>query len=207
MGRPLRLVGQPLRALIVKQQSLACFKNLGGNMRLFSQLLLLLATSVLGGCAITQTPKDRLGTFGAGETTLYVLNRAVEKDISKMTCDDESEGREFAAYAKREICPNLKSLQIIKAIYYTHPLNGIKVIGAFAPASMNIDEDDILELSVYLREDGSYYRPTMVRRIAAKSRDSVKDCAWVGGKGATTAFLSGGVVCDGWDFKTQKFAQ
>jgi hypothetical protein len=42
-----------------------------------------------------------------------------------------------------------------------------------------------------------------------KAKDATKEsgCWWNGGKGATTSFIGGGAVCDGWNWRDQKFAK
>ena len=96
---------------------------------------------------------------------------------------------------------------MLAGFYHTHPFNGIKMTGALAPISAPIEKDDILELSMLIREDGSNARPTLFSRIPRNAKDTGPDCQWDGGKGATSAFLSGGVVCEGRDWKKQKFSQ
>jgi len=81
-------------------------------------------------------------------------------------------------------------------------------VAAYAPRDMDIGVDDILKLTIDVNPDGSYRRPALVEKLVKK--DGAKepaDCNWEGGRSATTAFLSGGVVCEGWDWKKQKFAQ
>jgi hypothetical protein len=56
---------------------------------------------------------------------------------------------------------------------------------------------------------GQLAQPLMVKRIARKAKDATQEsgCWWDGGKGATTAFKGGGAVCDGWNWRDQKFAK
>ncbi len=176
-------------------------------MKTVSTLPILFVISLLGGCAINYTNKDRLAQFEPGEVKIYVLVGGVNKDLSKMKCGGEMLGEEFEAYVKKEICPNADKLQLFSGFFNTHPFKGIKFTGAYAPISAPIEKDDIVELSGLLREDGSPARPNLFSRIARKAKDTGPDCQWEGGKGATSAFLSGGVVCEGWDWKKQKFAQ
>ncbi len=74
---------------------------------------------------------------------------------------------------------------------------------------MDIEPDDILEYSIATSADGQKIRPDIVKRIARKAKDATKEsgCYWDGGKGATTAFIGGGAVCDGWNWRDQKFAK
>ena len=178
-------------------------------MKTVSTLPILFVTILLGGCMATFTPKQNLEQFNVGESKSYILVSATNKDLTKISCNDESRGKEFLTYVSKEICPNLKNLQIVGGYYHNNPLAiyGIKVISAYAPLSANIEKDDIVELSVLIQEDGSLARPALFSRVARKAKDTGPDCRWEGGKGATSAFMSGGVVCDGWDWKKQKFAK
>jgi hypothetical protein len=176
-------------------------------MKTLATLIILFAASLLGGCAMTYTNKDHLEMFDPGETRLYVLAGGVTKDMSKMTCDDPSVPATLNAYMQKEICPNLDKLQFVNGSFHTHPIKGIKTARAFAPITMNIEREDIIEISGVLAADGTVSQTSRVERIVRKAKDTGPDCRWEGGKGATTAFMSGGVVCEGWDWKKQKFAK
>jgi hypothetical protein len=86
---------------------------------------------------------------------------------------------------------------------------GIKAARAFAPIDLIIEEDDVLEFSMDTSIEGRKIRPDLVKRVARKAKDATKEsgCYWDGGKGATTAFIGGGAVCDGWNWRDQKFAK
>jgi hypothetical protein len=176
-------------------------------MKTLATLIILFAASLLGGCAMTYTNKDRLEIFDTGEVRLYVLAGGINKDLSKTNCDEPSQSAAWKAYAQKEICPNLDKLQFVGGPFHTHPIRGIKAARAFAPITMNIEREDILEVSIVFAADGTESTPGRVERIVRKAKDTGPDCRWEGGKGATTAFMSGGVVCEGWDWKKQKFAK
>ncbi len=101
--------------------------------------------------------------------------------------------------------------QFVPLFYHTKVwgTNGIKYTRAYAPIEWKIAEDDILELSMDTSTGGQKLRPDLVKRIARKAKDATKEsgCWWDGGKGATTAFIGGGAVCDGWNWRDQKFAK
>lgn len=104
----------------------------------------------------------------------------------------------------------MEKWQFVPLVYHTKVwgTSGIKAIRAYAPMEWNIAEDDILELSMNTSKEGQMLRPNLVKRIARKAKDATKEsgCWWDGGKGATTAFIGGGAVCDGWNWRDQKFA-
>jgi hypothetical protein len=183
---------------------------------------LVLATAALlglGGCG-TLTPRDMLAQFEPGEQPLYVVvpgkpARLTEiKDFQKYCGKQElpaivaPSANEWIA---RNVCPDIGKWQLVSGVYHTKVwgTKGLKYTAAYAPADWNIEEDDILELSMDTSKEGQKLRPDIVKRIARKAKDATKEsgCYWDGGKGATTAFIGGGAVCDGWHWRDQKFAK
>lgn len=185
------------------------------------KFLIFMATAAsigLGGCATSFDKSEMLKQFSPGEQSLYVVvpgkpkNLADIKDFSKF-CGSQTGptwGDQGNDYMKKHICPNLSQWQMVSGVYHTKVwgMKGLKYTSAYAPASMNIEEDDILELTISTSPDGEKMRPNLVKRIARKAKDATKEsgCYWAGGKGATTAFIGGGAVSDGWHWRDQKFA-
>jgi len=169
----------------------------------------------MGGCTSITTKEQMLERFEPGESTVYILNRAIRKNLTRENIcgqmsqkDAERIGPDYVRYYQNEMCPKIETMQLVSGFYYTHPINGLRMLTAWSPVEMDIGVDDILKLSLSMNSDGSFKRPAFVEKVVKK--DGAKepgDCNWEGGRSATTAFLSGGVVCEGWDWKKQKFAQ
>jgi hypothetical protein len=184
-------------------------------MNIFRTFALLLATAGLlglGGCASTVSKERVLQLYPVGESTLFgVVPGKPNKDLANLKCAPNSANSdEGNKYQADYICPNLGKLQIVSVVFHTKVwgTEGLKYMPAYAPIDMNIEEDDILETSLSVLPNGQLARPLIVKRIARKAKDATKEsgCWWDGGKGATTAFIGGGAVCDGWNWRTQKFA-
>jgi len=192
-------------------------------MKTFRTFALLVSTAALlglGGCATSYTPKDMLAQFGTGEQKLYVVvpgqprNLGEIKDVVK-NCGNQkiaaTQSPLVHEWMKQNICADITKWQAVAGVYHTKVwgMDGLRSIGAYAPAALQIEKDDILELSHSISADGLQTRPAVVTRIARKAKDATKEsgCWWDGGKGATTAFIGGGAVCDGWNWRDQKFAK
>ncbi len=192
-------------------------------MKTFRTFALLVSTAALlglGGCATPFTPKDVLAQFEPGEQKLYVVVPGKPKQLTEIKDFTKHCGKqelpENAATSTNDwmannICPNIDRWQIVSGVYHTKVwgTKGLKFTGAYAPADWKIEADDILELSQEISDQGQHTRPNLVKRIARKAKDATKEsgCWWDGGKGATTAFIGGGAVCDGWNWRDQKFAK
>jgi hypothetical protein len=185
-------------------------------MKTFRTFALLVATAALlglGGCTTTVSKERVLQLYPVGESTLFgVVPGKPHKDLANLKCAPNSVNSvDFNKYLTENICPNLGGLQIVSVVYHTKVwgMEGLKYMPAYAPIEMNIEKDDILEASLSVLPDGQLARPLIVKRIARKAKDATKEsgCWWDGGKGATTAFIGGGAVCDGWNWRDQKFAK
>ena len=192
-------------------------------MKTLRTFALLVSTAVLlglGGCATNLKPKDMLAQFEVGEQVVYVVvpgkpKKLTEFDGFPKICgaqQDETWSQSANEFMTKYVCNNLDKWQLVSGVYHTKVLGlsgGVKFTPALAPASMSIETDDILEFSVATSSDGQKIRPALVKRIARKAKDATKEsgCWWDGGKGATTAFIGGGAVCDGWNWRDQKFAK
>lgn len=189
-------------------------KKQGGTMKTRFGMLALAAVAVMGlsGCTTPLTNAQRLERFDVGESTVYVLVRGVNKNISKAQCPgkiEESLSEKGKQVFETTVCKNLDNLQIVGGFYWTHPRKGIQVISGYSPINLDVSPGDIVKISRNIAPDGALDAPMRVVGIARKASEVSKEsgCYWEGGGMFTNAFVSGGVVCDGWDWKKQKFAQ
>jgi hypothetical protein len=190
------------------------------TLRTFALLVSTAALLGLGGCAGTYKPKDILAQFNPGEQSIYVVVPGAPKKLTEIKdyakhCGNQQLTEIIASsvntWASENICPDLNKWQNVAGVYHTKVwgMEGLKSMGAIAPSSMLIEADDILEVTLFISPAGQFTRPNTVKRIARKAKDATKEsgCWWDGGKGATTAFIGGGAVCDGWNWRDQKFAK
>lgn len=190
------------------------------NLRTFGLTASIAALMGLGGCATSFTPKDTLAQFEPGVQKLFVVVPGKPKQLTDIKDLDKHCGKQkltanaaasYNDWMANNICTNIARWQIVSGVYHTKVwgTNGLKFTGAYAPAEWKIEADDILEISQEISEQGQHTRPNLVKRIARKAKDATKEsgCWWDGGKGATTAFKGGGAVCDGWNWRDQKFAK
>lgn len=191
-------------------------------MKTFRSFALLVSTAALlglGGCASTIKPERVLELYPVGESKIYVVVPGVPKNLAVIKDYGKSCGKwdlpdnadpSVNKWMSDNICPDLSKWQSTSGVYHTKVwgTNGLKSMPALAPVSMRIEKDDILEYSIFISPEGRVLRPATVTRIARKAKDATKEsgCYWDGGKGATTAFIGGGAVCDGWNWRDQKFA-
>lgn len=189
--------------------------------RTFALLLATTGLLGLGGCS-TFTPKEMLANFETGEQPLYGVVAGKPRKIHELsdyadfqkTCGKRDYGGtiepSFNEWHAKNVCGDMGKWQYVPLVYHTKVwgMKGLKSMRAYAPVEWNIEVDDILELSIDISKEGRFVRHPTVKRIARKAKDATKEsgCWWDGGKGATTAFISGGAVCDGWNWKNQKFA-
>lgn len=175
--------------------------------------LVVAAVMGLSGCATKVTREKNISEFESGPGYMYMLAQGINRDLSKVNCDVQKFPETFSVAAadhwNHVICPRMSEMQLINGIYYTHPFKGIKIARAFAPSGMVIEKNDIVKISTLRNTDGTVDRPHYVVEVARRAKDATKEsgCYWEGGAQFTNAFISGGVVCDGWDWKKQKFAQ
>ncbi|MFN8955246.1 MAG: hypothetical protein ACK5V9_09715 [Burkholderiales bacterium] len=176
----------------------------------------------VGGGA-TLTPNDMLSMHAPGEQSLYGVVAGKPRKLHELTdykdfrenCGQQIQPDVIAASAnewlKKHVCGNMEKWQFVPIVYHTKVwgAKGIKAARAFAPIDLIIEEDDVLEFSMDTSIEGRKIRPDLVKRVARKAKDATKEsgCYWDGGKGATTAFIGGGAVCDGWNWRDQKFAK
>jgi hypothetical protein len=190
------------------------------TLRTFALLVSTAALLGLGGCAGTYKPKDILAQFNPGEQSMYVVVPGVPKKLTDVKDFQTHCGKQVLSeimapsvntWTADNICPDISKWQIVAGVYQTKVwgMEGLKSTTAYAPANWKIDTDDILELSLHISAEGLITRPGIVKRVARKAKDATKEsgCWWDGGKGATTAFIGGGAVCDGWNWRDQKFAK
>jgi len=188
--------------------------------RILSIILATAALLGLGGCASSYKPKDILAQFNPGEQSIYVVVPGAPKKLTDIKDYSKYCGKhevtELMAtsvnpWIEQNICSDLSKWQNVAGVLHTKVwgMEGLKSMVAYAPSTMVIEEDDILEVILYISPSGQFTKPNLVKRIARKAKDATKEsgCYWDGGKGATTAFIGGGAVCDGWNWRDQKFAK
>ena len=192
-------------------------------MKTFRTFALVMSTAALlglGGCATSLTKEQALSRYGSGEQSLYGVVPGAPKKLDEVKDFQKKCGKEeihenmapsVNTWMSQTICPDIARWQIVSIVFHTKVwgMEGLKFLGAYAPADWKIEKDDILEVSLNMSETGQGVRPNIVKRIARKAKDATKEsgCWWDGGKGATTAFIGGGAVCDGWNWRDQKFAK
>jgi hypothetical protein len=192
------------------------------NMKTFRTFAWLMSTAALlglGGCA-SYTPKDMLAQFEPGEQKLYVVVPGQPRNLGEVNDVVKNCGNQILKatqsplvneWMRQNICSDVTKWQVVAGIYHTKVwgVDGLRSIGAYAPTTLHIERDDMLEMSINYSAAGLQTRPAIVTRIARKAKDATKEsgCWWDGGKGATTAFIGGGAVCDGWNWRDQKFAK
>jgi hypothetical protein len=186
------------------------------TLRTFALLVSTAALLGLGGCATTVSKERVLQLYPVGESTLFGVVPGKPKRLSEIkdfekACGKQPNQDEANKFLNDNVCRSLDKWQIASIVYHTKVwgTEGLKFQAVYAPIEMKIDEDDILEASMMLLPDGRLARPSIVKRVARKAKDATKEsgCWWDGGKGATTAFIGGGAVCDGWNWRDQKFAK
>lgn len=184
--------------------------------RILSIIMATAALLGLGGCASTVSKERVLQLYPVGESTLYGVVPGKPKRLSEIkdfdkACGQQPNQDEANKFLADNVCKSLDKWQIASIVYHTKVwgTEGLKFQAVYAPIELKIEEDDILEASMLLLPDGRLARPSIVKRIARKAKEATKEsgCYWDGGKGATTAFIGGGAVCDGWNWRDQKFAK
>jgi len=189
------------------------------NLRTLALIASAAALLGLGGCA-SYKPKDIQAQFDPGEQSIYVVVPGAPKKLAEIKDFQKHCGKQVLSdimapsvnmWTAEHVCPDISKWQVVAGVYQTKVwgMEGLKSTTAFAPVEMKIDADDILELSLHISKEGQVTRPGIVKRIARKAKDATREsgCYWDGGKGATTAFIGGGAVCDGWNWRDQKFAK
>jgi hypothetical protein len=180
--------------------------------RIGAALAVLAAASLLVGCATPITPEQNLKKFGAGEVTTYVI--VAGPSYRAMMCEGvglADVAKPLRAWYTENYCTGdrARQWQLVPGVYYTSVFGGIQSVRATAPADWKIEADDILEISGQVSPDGTQAGPALVKRIARKAKDATKasGCYWDGGKGWTSGIVTGGAVCDGWNWRDQKWAR
>ena len=183
----------------------------------------LAAASLLVGCATPHTPEQVLKRFDPGEVTTYVIVAGPPRNMAEllqrpseraMMCEGvnlSDAAKPLRPWYTENLCTGdrARQWQSVPGVYYTSVWGGIQSNRALAPADWKIEVDDILEVSGQISPDGTQARPALVKRIARKAKDATKasGCYWDGGKGWTSGVVSGGAVCDGWNWRDQKWAR
>jgi hypothetical protein len=182
------------------------------NFRTFTLFAFVAALLGLGGCASVNTPQKNLAWFEAGEQSIYAVVAASPKPLPEIKGFSENCGKNesmspsFNKWNELNVCNQMDKWQSVVAIYHTEKM---KTIFAFAPHDLKIETGDIVEASFELSANGEITRPALFKRVARKDKDATKasGCWWDAGKWAASAFHNGGAVCDGWNWRDQKWAK
>jgi hypothetical protein len=181
------------------------------NVRTFALFASIAVLLGLGGCASTNTPKRNLAAYNVGEQTIYgmVIGRPIPLPQVKGfdRCGKEptvsSSQNEWSA---RNVCDQGDKWQYVRVLHHTA---GMKMLISYAPHDLKLETDDIVEVISELSAEGELTKPALIKRIARKGKDATKasGCWWDAGKWATSQIFHGGVVCDGWNWRDQKWAK
>ncbi|WP_396440445.1 hypothetical protein [Limnohabitans sp.] len=182
------------------------------NFRTFTLFAFAAALLGLGGCASVNTPKKNLAWFEAGEQSIYAVVAASPKPMRETKGLSENCGKHegisplFNKWEELNICNQMDKWQKVATIYHTEKM---KTVFAAAPHDLKIETGDIVEVAIELSAEGEPTRPMLVKRVARKEKDATKasGCWWDAGKWAASAFHNGGAVCDGWNWRDQKWAK
>ena len=177
------------------------------NYRIFVPFTFAAVLLTLGGCATVNTPKKNLAWFEVGEQSIYALVAIPPKRLtefngfSKICGKDESLSLSLNKWMEINVCPNLDKLQSVTSIFHTEKT---KTVSAYASHDLKIEKGDIVEVSIEFSADGEPTRAMLVKRIARNKKDATKasGCWW-----DTSSSRGGGAVCDGWNWRDQKWAK
>jgi hypothetical protein len=181
------------------------------------------AVVLMSGCATNFTAAQNLERWGPGETKDLMLVRGVHAIPDTLLQSECKDGKlngdlkdkvaesDWLAFLKQNVCPNLAQWKL-----YSGPIksdfNKGQIIGrGLIPPGLNVEVDDIVEVSHKMAADGRNSRHTLVTRIIRKNalKEPDSTCYWDGQGGRFDAFATGGVMCpaEGWDWRDQKWAK
>jgi hypothetical protein len=181
------------------------------------------AVALMSGCATNFTAAQNLERWGPGETKDLMLVRgvhAIPDTLFQSECKDgkiksDLQGKVVAddslAYLTKYVCPNLAQWKLYSGPIKSDFSKGQIIGRGLIPPELNVEVDDIVEVSHKMAADGRNSRHTLVTRIIRKNalKDRDPTCYWDGQSGRFDAFATGGVVCpaEGWDWRDQKWAK
>jgi hypothetical protein len=178
---------------------------------------------LMSGCATNFTAAQNLERWGSGETKDLMLVRGVHPIAETVFQSECNEGKlkselrdkvveeDAVQFLKLNVCPNLAQWRL-----YSGPImSGFRkehIIGrGLIPPGLNVEVDDIVEVTHKMAADGRNSRHTLITRVIRKNALKERDptCYWDGQSGRFDAFATGGVVCpaEGWDWRDQKWAK
>ncbi len=181
--------------------------------KLFGAVGVVSVALALGGCANTpHTAQKNLELFDVGEQVTYMNVTSVRKDLPENSLCKNKENPILSEEGREEgnklFCGKEKDYQLVVGAHYNGPIKGVMFSGVMVPKSVDVGVDDILKYTMNYNADGKLARPHVFNALVKKDgAKEPKDCYWEGGKRMTGAFARGGIVCEGWDWKKQKFAQ
>jgi hypothetical protein len=182
------------------------------------------AVALLSGCATPYTGEQRLERFSVGENKVLALVRGVHsykpvnfKEIcttGKLSSTDKSANVNEASavsFLQQNVCPNPEGWKFISGFTKSDFSKGsISAAGLIRPG-LEVEVNDIVEVSSLLDADGLLLRSALVTRVVRKNALKERDptCYWDGQSGPLDSFATGGVVCpaEGWDWRNQKWAK
>jgi hypothetical protein len=182
------------------------------------------AVALLSGCATHYTGEQRLERWSVGENKVLALVRGVHsykpetfKEIcttGKLSSTDKSANVNEASavsFLQQNVCPNPEGWKFISGFTKSDFRNGNLTAGGAIRPGLEVEVNDIVEVSSLLDADGLPLRPDLVTRVVRKNVLKERDptCYWDGQSGALDSFATGGVVCpaEGWDWRNQKWAK
>ena len=178
----------------------------------------------MSGCATYLSANQQLERWNVGENKDLMLVRSVHRIDSKLYESECKLGKlaswrqafsdeygQTLLFIQNEVCPKLSErLQadgFVKSDFGKGAILGVGLV----PARMQVEADDIVEISRELDSAGRVVRSNLVTRIVRKNALKERDptCYWDGQSGRFDAFATGGVVCpaEGWDWRDQKWAK
>jgi hypothetical protein len=114
-------------------------------------------------------------------------------------------------FLKTNVCSNLAQWKLYSGPIKSDFTKGNMIGRGLIPPGLNVEVDDIVEISTYLGNDGLHIRNAFVTRIIRKNALKERDptCYWDGQSGRFDSFATGGVVCpaEGWDWRDQKWSK
>jgi hypothetical protein len=181
------------------------------------------AVVLMSGCATAFTAEKNLERWEPGENKDLMLVRGVHPIAATVFQSECNDGKltkvlqdkvvevEFVQFLKMSVCPNLAQWKLYSGPIKSDFSKGQIIGRGLIPPGLNVEVDDIVEVSMPLTTDGRATRPDLVTRIIRKSALKERDptCYWDGQSGRFDAFATGGVVCpaEGWDWREQKWAK
>jgi len=182
-----------------------------------------LAVALMSGCATPLTASQNLERGEPGETKDMMLIRGVhaipdtllqseckvgtlKSDLQRLVVEAD-----WLAYLKKNVCPDLAQWKLFSGPIKSDFSKGQMIGRGLIPPGLNVEVNDIVEVSTQLGKDGRYLRHTLITRVIRKNALKERDptCFWDGQSGRFDGFATGGVVCpaEGWDWREQKWAK